>query len=197
MAIGWAMRGRGAPQPGDAHLLGSDVMPAGTANPSAVPVAPAELPSEPASDPVAPAELPSEPAPDPVAPVETRLTSAATSLSPAATALPPSDSSAGSVAIDPPVGSERPGTPAERAASERAEPQGGGEVARPAHLRVIVTPWGDVWIDGRYRGRAPRELSLSPGRHVVGVGHGAPAVARTIELGPGERRELELDLLGE
>jgi hypothetical protein len=32
---------------------------------------------------------------------------------------------------------------------------------------------------------------------VVGVGHGAPAVARTIELGPGERRELELDLLGE
>jgi eukaryotic-like serine/threonine-protein kinase len=46
--------------------------------------------------------------------------------------------------------------------------------AAPAHagrLAFAVTPWGEVYVDGRRRGISPplRELKLSPGKHVVEI----------------------------
>jgi serine/threonine protein kinase len=68
---------------------------------------------------------------------------------------------------------------------------------RSASLLVVVSPWGDVWIDGRFVGRAPQRVSLAPGRHNVAVGHGAPAVRREVVLRAGEQHALDLELSGE
>ncbi|MCA9574313.1 MAG: protein kinase [Polyangiales bacterium] len=65
---------------------------------------------------------------------------------------------------------------------------------RPGTLRVTVIPWGDVWVDGRYMGRAPTEVTLRPGRHVVAVGADRPSTRRSVTIAPGQARRVELEL---
>jgi serine/threonine-protein kinase len=43
--------------------------------------------------------------------------------------------------------------------------------ARNARLAFAVTPWGEVYVDGRRRGVSPplKELKLAPGKHTVEI----------------------------
>lgn len=64
----------------------------------------------------------------------------------------------------------------------------------PSTLRVVVVPWGNVWVDGRPLGRAPQVLELPAGVHRVAVGQETPGTAHEVRLAPGTRRVVELDL---
>jgi serine/threonine protein kinase len=61
-------------------------------------------------------------------------------------------------------------------------------------LRVVVQPWGNVWIDGTWMGRAPVKARLTKGRHVIEVGRDLPSRKRIIRIEPGTRKEIELSL---
>lgn len=139
--------------------------------------------------------------PAPVAPVApapataTRAVAAAAAVPPAA-APPAAPPAAASAPADP--------TPAAAASAQGAPhpaadepPAPAAEVvddARPGTLRVTVIPWGDVWVDGRYMGRAPTEVSLRPGRHVVAAGTDRPAQRRSVQVSAGQLRRVELEL---
>ena len=55
----------------------------------------------------------------------------------------------------------------------------------PAHIAVGVFPWGNVWIDGAAKGKAPFRAKLPPGRHTVAGGKKTPEVSRRVRLRPG------------
>jgi hypothetical protein len=59
---------------------------------------------------------------------------------------------------------------------------------------VVVQPWGNVWIDGKYFGRAPVRARLEKGRHVIAVGQELPTQKRVVRVQPGARKEIELTL---
>ncbi|UJR81403.1 Serine/threonine protein kinase [Sandaracinus amylolyticus] len=61
-------------------------------------------------------------------------------------------------------------------------------------LRVVVAPWGLVWIDGRYMGRAPVDVAVSPGSHRVEAGFERPTVSQTIRVGAGETERAFVEL---
>jgi serine/threonine protein kinase len=61
-------------------------------------------------------------------------------------------------------------------------------------LRIVVEPWGNVWIDGRYFGRAPVKARLPKGRHVIEAGREIPSQRRVVRVQPGARKEVELKL---
>lgn len=61
-------------------------------------------------------------------------------------------------------------------------------------VHVIVQPWGNVWIDGAFMGRAPVKARLSKGKHVVKVGRELPSQTRVVRVEAGTRKELEIKL---
>jgi len=61
-------------------------------------------------------------------------------------------------------------------------------------LHVIVQPWGNVWIDGVWMGRAPVKARLSEGRHVIKAGRELPSATRIVRLASGARKEVEISL---
>ena len=61
-------------------------------------------------------------------------------------------------------------------------------------LRIVVEPWGNVWIDGRYFGRAPVRARLPKGRHLIEAGREIPSQRRVVRVQPGARKEVELRL---
>lgn len=63
-----------------------------------------------------------------------------------------------------------------------------------ATVHVVVIPWGEVWVDGRYMGRAPTDVVVEVGEHNLEVGQGKPSRAQHLVLKPGERRAIELEL---
>ena len=66
---------------------------------------------------------------------------------------------------------------------------------KPGRVSVAVFPWGDVWIDGKARGRAPIDnLALPPGPHKVSAGQGKPSKTKLVRLKPGQRRTVQFDL---
>jgi hypothetical protein len=66
--------------------------------------------------------------------------------------------------------------------------------ARKGWVHVIVQPWGNVWIDGAFMGRAPVKARLSKGKHVVKVGRELPSQTRVVRVEAGARKELEIKL---
>jgi serine/threonine protein kinase len=68
----------------------------------------------------------------------------------------------------------------------------------PATLRVVVRPWGRVFVDGRSHGETPlAPLRLAPGRHVVRIEHDEyPTAERTIELAAGGVEVLTHEFVG-
>jgi hypothetical protein len=61
--------------------------------------------------------------------------------------------------------------------------------ASPGYLRVLATPWAEVWIDGQRVDVTPfaRGLPLPPGTHYITLVHpNAPVEKRTIETVAGE-----------
>jgi hypothetical protein len=80
-------------------------------------------------------------------------------------------------------------------AAVRADPEPVAEAPKPGRLSVAVFPWGDVWINGKPRGRAPvRNVVLPPGRHKVSAGQGEPSKTRIVRLKEGQRRNVQFDL---
>jgi hypothetical protein len=61
-------------------------------------------------------------------------------------------------------------------------------------IRVVVQPWGRVWVDEKYMGRAPLTLHLSKGRHVIEAGHKLPTQTRDVTVEAGTRKEIEFIL---
>jgi serine/threonine-protein kinase len=67
--------------------------------------------------------------------------------------------------------------------------------ASPGYLRVLATPWAEVWIDGQRVEVTPfaRAIPLPPGTHYVTLVHpGAPAEKRSVAIAPGETRTLDV-----
>jgi hypothetical protein len=68
---------------------------------------------------------------------------------------------------------------------------------RAASLRVVVSPWAEVRVDGRYVDTTPfaRAISLSPGTHFVKLTHPeAEAESRTVHLAEGEEFVLDVTM---
>jgi hypothetical protein len=69
--------------------------------------------------------------------------------------------------------------------------------ASPGYLRVLATPWAEVWVDGQRVEVTPfaRSIPLSPGTHYVTLIHpNAPVEKRTIAVAPGETRTVDVVL---
>jgi serine/threonine protein kinase len=120
-------------------------------------------------------------------------TSPPRSVTRAETSAPPS----------PAAPSPKPATPAARQPapetsppSTPSEPVLGEPLAGNGRswLSVIVQPWGNVWIDGVWMGRAPVQARLPKGRHVVKAGRELPTATRIVRLEAGTRREIEISL---
>jgi len=93
----------------------------------------------------------------------------------------------------PATAGEEPAAETAAAAAPAAEPDAEGP--KPGRLSVAVFPWGDVWIDGKLRGRAPvQNVVLPPGRHKVSAGQGEPWKTRVVRLKEGQRLGIKFDL---
>ena len=60
-----------------------------------------------------------------------------------------------------------------------------------ARLRVVLKPWGEVWVDGKRRGITPlRSMKLKPGKHTIRMRNPdlGVDVSETVELRAGEDR---------
>jgi serine/threonine protein kinase len=112
---------------------------------------------------------------------------------PAPAGPPPASTSPTPVEATPSVHEPAPETSPSSTASEpdRTEPP-----ARHGKgwLSVVVQPWGNVWIDGVWMGRAPVKARLPKGRHVVKAGRDLPTTTRIVRLEAGARREIEISL---
>ncbi len=79
-----------------------------------------------------------------------------------------------------------------------ASPTGEGADAREAsgrgRVHVVVSPWGLVWIDGRYVGRAPVHSELRAGSHRIAAGFVEPTTTRTIRVHAGGEERVELEV---
>jgi hypothetical protein len=69
---------------------------------------------------------------------------------------------------------------------------------RPARLRVLVRPWGSIYVDGTLQVRDTDvwyEAELSPGTYDLAAAHPALGEAqRTVDLAPGDTQEVVIDL---
>jgi serine/threonine protein kinase len=82
------------------------------------------------------------------------------------------------------------------AAESESEPE---PAPTPVHagkgwVHVVVQPWGNVWIDGTWMGRAPVKARLGKGRHVIKAGRELPSEVRVVRLAAGARKEVEISL---
>lgn len=95
-------------------------------------------------------------------------------------------------AIRPPA----PATPAQDSAAAAQPASAEPPAARRTggRVRVVVLPWGRVWVDGVARGRAPAVLVLEAGSHRIAAGQEVPSVERRIRVEDGDTRTLELEL---
>jgi len=67
--------------------------------------------------------------------------------------------------------------------------------ASPGYLRVLATPWAEVWVDGQRVEVTPfaRGIPLPPGTHYVTLVHpSAPVEKRTVSIAPGETRTIDV-----
>ncbi len=84
-----------------------------------------------------------------------------------------------------------PVSPGEADTSERPQ---GAAAPSPASvgkgwIHVVVQPWGNVWIDGTWMGRAPVKARLSKGRHVIKAGRDFPIQTRVVRVEAGTRKK--------
>jgi serine/threonine-protein kinase len=153
------------------------------ADKSQSPAAPASVPvSEPAAVPGSGSVPVSEPA----------AVSASATASAYATAPASAPASASATAPEP--------VPAPEPGSATVPATVSAPASRPAPaskgwLRVVVQPWGNVWIDDVWMGRAPVKARLTKGRHVVKAGRELPSITRTVRIQPRARKEIEINLV--
>jgi len=63
-----------------------------------------------------------------------------------------------------------------------------------ATLDVGVMPFGKVWVDGKAHGYAPKQISLSPGHHVIAAGESQIQDKHEVVLEPGDQVRVVVDL---
>lgn len=68
------------------------------------------------------------------------------------------------------------------------------EPSASAELGFGVTPWGNIWVDHRFLGRAPLTVPVTPGSHVVQAGFDSPLSTRTVRVRAGQRQHVDFDL---
>jgi len=59
-------------------------------------------------------------------------------------------------------------------------------------LRVVVFPYGDVWVDEKHIGSSPATLGVPPGQHRIAGGRSKPERERLVDVRPGETRDVVL-----
>jgi serine/threonine protein kinase len=92
-----------------------------------------------------------------------------------------------------PVHHHARGRPTPRAPTATAAPRPQASAdGQLAELKIVVQPFGDVWVDGKRLGQAPVSIKVDPGSHEVAVGDGRPKERRTIQLSPGQHEHLEI-----
>ena len=65
--------------------------------------------------------------------------------------------------------------------------------ARTSHVSVDAPGGGDIYVDGKRRGKVPRRVAINPGRRTIEVRReGARPASTTLELRGGERRSIVL-----
>jgi serine/threonine-protein kinase len=63
-----------------------------------------------------------------------------------------------------------------------------------ARLTLAVTPWGEVFVDGKRKGITPpmAEIQLAPGKHAIEIRNTTfQPYRRTVELGAGGRLKIK------
>ena len=128
----------------------------------------------------------SNPAPDQAAPTPAAATTQSASASapaPASAAAPAAASATPEniVAAAPTASASAPGTAApgdakhsDTPASASASAASVAPAAKPGTLKLVIRPWGEVYVDGSKRGISPpiSSLSLAPGKHRVEIRNG-------------------------
>lgn len=105
--------------------------------------------------------------------------------------VPPATTVAPAVVAPTPASVAKPEPPvivaappvAPKTAEEKAD-----AAAPDAQVRLVVLPWGEVWLDGKVQGISPplKTLTLPPGRHTVEVrNEHFPPFAQTVEAQAG------------
>jgi serine/threonine-protein kinase len=71
--------------------------------------------------------------------------------------------------------------------------------ASPGYLRVLATPWAEVWVDGQRVDVTPfaRGIPLAPGTHYVTLVHlSSPVEKRSVSIVSGETRTIDVVMGG-
>ncbi|MDB4977024.1 MAG: serine/threonine protein kinase [Myxococcaceae bacterium] len=142
-----------------------------------------------------PLSVPSLPAPDPAAEVKTAEGPELSPAEVASAALPRGDARHAPEPAGPQLELERnpvlPEPEPEPVLPEPVRHHAHASAARQsAELRVVVYPFGDVWVDDKYAGQSPLSLKLSAGTHEIAVGEGRARERRTVRLRAGESESL-------
>lgn len=179
-----------------------DAPPMAGVAPSGATVQPPSVGAVPQPAPIPAAQAPAAPAPTASQPAKDRPLAGAAQASrpahkpapqPAITAAAPTSSPASAPAA------ERPASPAATAVAPDAPagtPTRGGEpraTAQPALLHLAVSPWGEVFVDGKSRGVSPplRSVELTPGKHTIEIRNASfPIYLRRVDVRPGERMRI-------
>lgn len=163
-----------------------------------------------ATPPATPAEVASAPAPVVAAATPVEPAASATSAVPPAASLPAPAVAAAPVAPPPapapvevaqatktepapakPAAAKKETTKERRAreAREREAKRASGAVAATGTLRIAVSPWGNVEVDGKPVGTTPplNELTLSEGRHTITIRNDEfPPFSASVTIVPGQ-----------
>ena len=82
-----------------------------------------------------------------------------------------------------------PGKPAAAEAPAKPEP-----VGLPGTITFTISPWGEVYVDGKRRGVAPplRDVELKPGKHTIEVRNGNfPPRVESVDVAPGGQTRIK------
>lgn len=89
-----------------------------------------------------------------------------------------------------------PAAPAGTAIAEMQAPVDllGADTGRSqrAWIEVIVVPYGEVTIDGKYVGKSPVTIAVQPGEHAIEARGKGATINRRVSLGPKERKRIVL-----
>jgi serine/threonine-protein kinase len=140
---------------------------------------PATVAAVPAPEPLPPAPPPEPAAAEPPPPIKAPLPARRRPApAPAPAVLAPPEPEPEPVAAPAPAPAEPPAPPPPAV----------------ARIQLAVTPWGEIYVDGKLRGTTPplAEIELPPGRHRVEIRNSAQLpFLTTLEVRAGDRREIQ------
>ncbi len=85
-------------------------------------------------------------------------------------------------------------TPVTAGAAETEPVEAPADPAASATLEMVVSPWGNIWVDHRFLGRAPVSVPVTPGSHVVQAGFTSPQSRRSVRVRAHQHERVEFEL---